>query len=275
MFVSSNCYAQHNEIGAFLGGAYYLGDINPGKQFYNSKPTLGLILRHNFNPRVSIRLNAFDGTVAASDAQTKVNVIRNLSFRSNVAELSTQIEINFLPYLPGKSGYTFTPYVFGGFAVFKFNPQANYEGQWYDLQPMQTEGENTPYHRISMAIPFGFGFKFNIAKSVSLNLEWGLRRTYTDYLDDVSKTYVDPSTFNSAISANLADRSPEVGEPNNKINSQRGNSRNDDWYSFFGVMVMFKIHDPKAECSAFNKENKYKRYIRILNLKKLNFFNLF
>ncbi len=275
LLLNSFCFSQHNEIGAFIGGSYYIGDLNPARHFFNSKPAFGITYRNNLNPRISLRINAFDGTVQADDALTKVNVKRNLSFRSNIAELSTLLEINFLPFLPGRSEYKFTPYVFGGFAAFRFNPQAKYKGQWYDLQPLQTEGQSKPYHRISFAIPFGMGIKLHIAKTITVNLEWGLRKTFTDYLDDVSKIYVDPSKLNSPNSVNLADRSAEIGEPQNTINSQRGNSRNDDWYSFFGMMIMFKIRDPKAICNSYNKEDKRKSYFRIINFKKLNLFNLF
>jgi len=274
LFFNFLIFAQHNDIGVFLGGSYYLGDLNPSKQFFLSQPAFGIAYRHNFNPRISLRINLFDGEIEGSDAKAKINVIRNLSFRSNIGELSTQIEINFLPYLTGKKEHPFTPYVFGGISLFKFNPQAEYNGTWYDLQPLKTEGETKPYSLISFGIPFGMGFKMNITKRIAVNLEWGLRKTFTGYLDDINKIYVDPSKLNSPISVILADRSPEVGAPKNVINSQRGNSQ-DDWYSFFGIILIYKIKDLKAPCDAFNTEKKHKMYIRIMNWKKLNLFNKF
>lgn len=275
LILNCSIFAQHNDIGIFLGGSYYLGDLNPSKQFFLSKPALGIAYRHSFNPRISLRINLLDGEIRGADSKTKINEIRNLSFRTNIAELSTQLEINFLPFLTGKKEHPFTPYVFGGISLFKFNPQAEYNGTWYDLQPLKTEGETKPYNLISLGIPFGMGFKMNISKRIAVDFEWGLRKTFTDYLDDISKIYVDPSKLNSSNSINLADRSPEVGAPRNVINSQRGNSQNDDWYSFFGIMLIYKIKDPKAPCDAFNTEKKHKIYIRIFNWKKLNLFNKF
>lgn len=275
IFFNFLIFAQHNDIGIFLGGSYYLGDLNPSKQFFLSQPALGLVYSYNFNSRISLRFNLFDGEIEGSDAKAKFNEIRNLSFRSNIGELSTQLEINFLPYLTGKKEHPFSPYVFGGISLFKFNPQAEYNGKWYDLQPLKTEGETKPYNLISVGIPFGMGIKMNISKRVAVDLEWGLRKTFTDYLDDISKIYVDPTKLNSSISINLADRSPEVGAPRNVINSQRGNSQNNDWYSFFGVLLIYKIKDPSAPCDAFNAVKKHKMYIRLFNWKKKNLFNTF
>lgn len=272
LFIGS-ALAQHNEIGLFGGGSYYIGDLNPSAHFSQTKPAAGLIYRHHFNARVSIRGQVMHGSIEGSDAKSKFNIQRNLSFRSELNEAAAIIEINFLPYLPGKLETIATTYVFGGISVFHFNPKAEYQGTWYDLQPLRTEGEKKPYPLYNVSIPFGLGCKLNLAKRISAAIEWGLRMTFTDYLDDVSTVYVDLSQTNISNFPNLADRSPEINEPPNLIHSQRGNSRNNDWYSFFGISVTYKIKDVNAPCHAFPEEKRTKVYSRIIDLRHLNLFN--
>lgn len=257
--------AQKSEIGLFLGGSYYLGDLNPQLQFVLTKPAYGIIYRYNFNQRVTLKLDALYGNVAGDDLVSKTNKNRNLSFKSPIIEISPNVEINFTPYQIGNSKLPFTTYVFGGIAIFRFDPQTSYQGNNYHLQPLGTEGQRTsvynkkPYSLISFSIPFGVGFKQNIGKFMSIGLEWGLRKTFTDYIDDVSTQYVDPSVIsseNKPISAILADRSVEK----NGIGMQRGNSYTKDWYSFAGMIVTFKINGKKkCKCPSYREKEYQKR----------------
>ena len=102
-----------------------------------------------------------------------------------------------------------------------------------------------------IAIPFGIGVKMNVSKKVGLGLEWGPRKTFTDYLDDVSGTYPDPllHPFASIRSASLSDRSKHAG---NNINKQRGNPRTKDWYFFFGVTLSIKLNFKAPPCYAYD-----------------------
>ncbi|OIO99194.1 MAG: hypothetical protein AUJ97_09180 [Bacteroidetes bacterium CG2_30_32_10] len=262
---TSQTFSQKSEIGLFLGGSYYLGDLNPKWHFVLTKPAFGIIYRYNFNQRVTLKMDALYGTVAGNDAISKTNTLRNLSFKSPIIEISPNVEINFLPYQIGNYKLPFTTYIFGGIAIFKFDPQASFEGNYYHLQPLGTEGQRTsvynkkPYSLINFSIPFGLGFKKNIGKYVSFGLEWGLRKTFTDYIDDVSSQYVDPSVLSSEnrpISATLADRS---GTTNN-IGMQRGNSYTKDWYSYAGMIVTFKINDKKkCKCPSYREKEYQKR----------------
>lgn len=254
----SAIYAQRNEIGPFIGASYYLGDLNPSKHFMLSRPAAGLIYRYNFDHRWALKMSGLYGSVAGDDSKARFNQARNLSFKSPVAELSSQLELNFLPYLTGNTDKEyFTPYIFGGISVFRFNPKASYDGHWYKLQPLGTEGQGTslygtkPYSLVNISFPFGFGFKYSVGKYVCIGTEWGLRKTTTDYLDDVSKTYSDPkvlSTQNNSIAIILADRS---GKENN-TGMQRGNSGTKDWYSFAGAFITFKFKTGgKESCPAY------------------------
>ena len=78
-----------------------------------------------------------------------------------------------------------------------FNPRGKYEGDWYSLRPLSTEGQGLietrkEYSLVQLVIPFGVGFKYAINKDLSVGIEYGIRKTFTDYIDDVSKTYFDP-----------------------------------------------------------------------------------
>lgn len=268
-----NVSAQRNEIGVFLGTSYYLGDLNPSKHFLLTKPAGGIVYRYVFNPRWAIKMNGLYGTVAGDDAVSKFNEQRNLSFKSGLFEMSTQLELNFLPYVTGnKEEDYFSPYIFGGISVFSFNPKAEYAGTWYELKQLGTEGQGTseyssirkPYSLTNVSFPFGLGFKYSIGKSICIGAEWGLRKTVTDYLDDVSTTYADPlilSAENGPMSATLADRS---GENVNNTGLQRGNSGTKDWYAFTGafITVKFKAGKDNSCPGVSNKHYKFKEYFK-------------
>jgi len=267
---SVSTFAQRHELGVFGGCSFYMGDLNPLRPFELIKPAYGLVYRYNLSPRFAFKLNAYTGTLLGDDAHTKFISQRNLSFKSSILDISPQIELNFIPYVPGNPKYPWSPYIFGGISIFRFNPQAEYKGAWHDLQPLGTEGQGTslsgvsnPYSLTSVAFPFGFGFKFNIGKKIVLGAEWGMRKTFTDYIDDVSTVYADPSILrgqNTVMSEVLADRSPEIGEPRNVTGSPRGNSKTNDWYSFAGIIITYKIQFKPLMCPAYNKSRNYKEY---------------
>lgn len=254
---------QKNEIGVFFGGSYYLGELNPGRQFAMTRIALGGIYRYNFGPHISARLNGIFASVEGNDALIKYNEDRNLRFVSKVTELSGQIEINFLPFVAGNLDTPYSPFIFGGGGIFGFSPQAqNEEGRWVNLRPLNTEGqgselypERKPYGRISSNYLFGIGLKFNISRNITGGVEWGMRRTGTDYLDDVSTTYADPAVFagtdNEILSQYFYDRSLSHRGENTGL--QRGDPSTNDWYSFAGFVIAFKIKDfTRGKCPAYN-----------------------
>jgi hypothetical protein len=237
---------QRTEIGGFFGGAYYLGDINPHKHFAMTRVSLGGVLRHNFDQHFAIRLNGIYGTIEGSDAIINYNENRNLSFLTSIMEFSAQLEISFLPFIIGDLYTPISPYVFGGAGAFAYIPQAiNYAGELVTLRNLGTEGQwldlegyPSPYSLISNNFIFGVGFKFNISKDITGGLEYGMRWTGTDYLDDVSGNYVDPflltgdARFFSDLS--LTNRFQNAG-------FLRGDPTTKDIYSFFGFMLTLKL----------------------------------
>ncbi len=249
-----------NELGFFGGASYYLGDLNPSRQFAMADFAIGGLYRINIDRHKSIRFSGYYGNVRADDAVIGYNKNRNLHFRSKIIEASFQLEINFLPYEPRNIDYNNqTPYLFGGIGGFHFNPQAMCDdGNWHYLQPLGTEGQNIdagkePYSLYAASFLFGMGYKINVSEFLRFGVEWGMRRTTTDYLDDVSTVYVDPELFSDEIVAQLADRS--INNRGENAGMMRGNPNRKDWYSFAGVLITFKIPARKQtlHCRAMMK----------------------
>ncbi|TAL61362.1 MAG: hypothetical protein EPN85_05045 [Bacteroidetes bacterium] len=249
-----------SELGIFLGGSYYTGDLNPSGHFSRfTRPAAGLVYRVNLNPRISAKAVGSFGILEADDSYSSndAHINRNLSFRSKIMEFAVEGEFNFLPYLTGSKKLALTtPYVFAGVAVYHFNPMGFYQYRWYNLQPMGTEGQGSvfssekTYSLTQFSIPFGLGLKVNTAKKVSINFEWGIRKTFTDYLDDVSGKYADPGLLASAkgpIAAALSDKSL-TQEGGSNTGRQRGNSYTKDWYAFAGVIITFRMKSKENEC---------------------------
>jgi hypothetical protein len=242
-----------NEIGLYLGGSYYIGELNPTGHLNSlTRPAAGIVYRHNFGYRFSIAGSALFGSVQGIDARTSSfeQQQRNLSFRSRIYELAARCEFNFIEYQIGNDHHQFTPFLFAGIAVFNFNPKASFGNQWVALQPLRTEGQSKGYLRTQLSIPFGAGFKMNLARRIGLVIDWGMRKTFTDYIDDVSTVYADPAALaaNGAAAVALADRSLT---PADNVGRQRGNPRNKDWYCFCGLTLTFQLSEKPKSCSAY------------------------
>ena len=252
VLLSFSGFAQKSELDAMVGTSFYLGDLNPRGVFRMPKLAGGIIYRYNFTPRWALKADILFCEVAASDAVTNKKYERNLSFKSPITEISLQAELNFFKLYNERGKNFFSPYIFAGIAFFSFNPQAEINGTYYALQHLGTEGqglegERKYYSLCNFAIPFGIGIRFNVAKHISIGAEWGMRYTFTDYLDDVSGTYYDNKTLRDLrgdIVADLADRSEVLHEGG----TGRGNSTTKDLYSFAGVTLTFKFGEVDRTC---------------------------
>ncbi len=245
------------EIGIMGGGSYYLGDIN-SKHFDYMMPSGGIVIRKNIDRRVVIKSELVLGNIRADDARNRNDTMklnRNLHFRSPIYELSGQVEFNFLPYETGNSLYPFTPFIFVGVSLFRFNPKAEANnGEWVELQPLGTEGQGTTsfqdrkkYALTQFSIPMGGGFKIAVNKTFNIILEYGIRKTFTDYLDDVSTSYIGGNLIDmSPLGIEMSDKS--LNGPQAK-DFQRGDSKDKDWYAFTGITLSFKILSEKERCN--------------------------
>jgi Domain of unknown function (DUF6089) len=261
---SSMLFGQSRELGVMAGFSGYKGDLNP-KMFNGEliRPALGIQYRrcysNHWSFRAGLSLIKIKGDDALSTDTFQLN--RNLMFKSNIIEFHMGYEFNFFPYQTANPATFFTPYLFGGIAVYRFNPKAELGGTWYALQPLRTEGQGTeaypnrkPYSRTSISLPFGGGFKFSLSRRLGMQLEVGARRTYTDYLDDVSTSYADPAQIRKEYgkaAGLLSDRSLKKPTTGN-IGRQRGNSTDRDWYYFAGIQVNYTLSKKYIDsCSPF------------------------
>lgn len=251
----------YGEIGITLGGSYYIGDINPERHLGATKKlAFGGMYRVNLTKRHAIRLQGLRLHLEAFDSDNEdPNLVnRNLNFRNKMTELSIALEINYHEYRLGRLGLGFTPYVFGGLAYFNMNPEAELNGNYFELIDMRTEGQGldgapNQYKRGQFAIPFGIGVKAGLTKRIAVNLEWGIRRTFTDYIDDVSSYYADPSLIRDnaglQLAADLADQSLEpTGPDGDNIGTLRGNPEDRDWYVYTGVVVSVRLGKDSNGC---------------------------
>ena len=260
IFSTSVVFSQQ-EISAFLGTSIFHGDVgynslkigNTNKLFDNSEASWGVCFRNNFNERFSLNISFKKGKVTSYDSQSEDGFIvsRNLDFQSKISELSANIEYNFSHYKIGSKKFNKALYVFSGISGFKFNPKGlSDEGTWIDLQPLGTEGQgssvfpqNDKYSLFGIGIPIGLGYKYNLNKNIAINISWAWTLTFTDYLDDVSTQYVNPSIL-SPLAQDMADKSFDGFEEG----YQRGNSQNNDKFGFVGLSVVYKI-PRKSYCS--------------------------
>jgi hypothetical protein len=248
LFGQSTNHRFKSELGFMFGGSYYIGDLNQFNHFKNTKMAGGLVYRYNVHSRLSLRGNFTYGTVEASDADSKrdLYVNRNLSFQSEIFELAGGLEFNYFPFQLGHDRYKGTAYILTEIGFFRMNPMAEWNGELVELQPLGTEGQGSAlsskknYRLTQFTIPLGVGFKLSLGKKASLTAEYGIRKTFTDYLDDVgSNMYVDQVALEAAngpLAAALSNRSLDAS-PFGK----RGTESTSDWYSFFGLMITFRM----------------------------------
>ena len=225
---------RQTELGFFGGASYYIGDLNTRKHFAFSHPAGGVFFRYSSNYRFAFRFGLTAGEISADDAKSSEpdQLERNLNFNTKIYDFQSTAEFNFVEYRIGHSRYKFTMFIFGGIGAFYFNPK-NANGDV--LRTQHNEGQTDMYPRVQMSIPFGIGLKWNVGKKVGLGIEWGPRRTFTDYLDDVKG-------MNPVGSAGVDSGSDYSHAPG----TMRGNPSTKDWYFFYGVTLNIKLPGHRA-----------------------------
>jgi len=250
---AQNSIVQEGEFGIGLGAGHYFGDLNTRAHLNRPKLAGGIFFRKNFGNYIAMRISGNFAQLGYSDIYNTHNETmrrRNLSFNTKVWELGLQGDFNFYRFMPGDPDFRFTPYVTLGVSIFNYDPYAYLGGQKYFLRPLGTEGQGidtvfrrAPYSSMALAVPFGVGIKYSINERMNLGFELCYRFTGTDFLDDVSTTYVDPSVFppnpdgSPSPAFLLSDRSYETGPPIGVKGRQRGNSQNKDQF----ITAMFYI----------------------------------
>lgn len=245
-------YVQKGEVGITVGAAHYFGDLNTRAGLNRPKPSVGLFFRKQFGNYIAARLNAHYAQVGYSDTYSKNDYqkTRNLSFNSNIWELTAQGDFNFFKFIPGTKEFSFTPYVTVGIGAFSYDPYTYLNNEKIFLRPLGTEGQlvgykaRKQYSPTGICIPIGVGLKFSLSEKINFTMEVTQRLTNTDYLDDVSTTYVGSANFTTgSTAALLQDRSYEIDPANllGREGRQRGFSKQRDQYIIAEIGLSFNI----------------------------------
>jgi len=217
IFFIFDSYSQHHEFGLGPGALNYAGDLQRGYQFQSIRPGGQVYYRYNFNPIISVRGALTAGGLTGSDQKPidPAAQIRNSSFNITVVELAGDFEFNFIDIKSKKNLNKWTPYLFFGFGGFLISGDepVNGAGQYSNFQPV---------------IPFGTGLKFELNPYFSLDVEMGLRKLFTDWIDDVSDA------------------------PAPVKNYRYGNKYDNDWYNFFGITLSYTIYGVDCPYDFYN-----------------------
>lgn len=245
--------AQRIHVGLFGGLSAYNGDLT--EKLFQKKSingVIGITGNYELTDNIILRAGFTYTVVGAADRFNKDSglIIRNLSFETSIYEFSGMVEY----YLNNLYERRFSPYVFAGLAAFHFDPYTNYNGSKVHLRPLSTEGQGLPgyndrkpYSLFQMAIPFGAGAKYAITDNIHLGIEVSFRKLFTDYLDDVSKSYVDPADLLAAkgqLAVDISYRGDEIPGGNPVYppkDIQRGSPDNKDIYYFLGLHLTYRL----------------------------------
>ena len=263
------------ELGLGLGPSFFLGDLGgirgTGKTFVKdvnfpfTKLMKGIYLNYYPAEWLGFRLAGNIGKLEGDDAAIKTNgkdeyerKKRNLKFQSSLSEVYFAMELYPTVFLEQFDGllYKFRPYGIVGIGMFHFNPKGEYidpsgNSSWVPLQPLRLEGQGMSqypdrkeYKLTQMNIPMGFGVKYYIKENMFVGLEILHRKTFTDYIDDVSTKYINPTLFSQYLSAQDAAIARQLMyrenflpayRPRNYVNQQRGDPTENDAY-FSGMI---------------------------------------
>jgi len=261
------------EVGLGIGPLFFLGDLGGnhgvGTRFIKdvNLPVTNLAkgIFVNIYPaewlgfRVALnqgKLEGYDSLINVKGGEEIYRKVRNLEFQSPLWEAYAAIEIAPTVFLEKYDGFLgkIRPYGVAGVGIFKFNPKGKYyapdgTSRWVDLQPLHLEGQGfaeypdrKPYKLSSLEIPLGVGVKYYIKENMYIGFEVMHRKSFTDYVDDVSTTYIDNTLFAKYLTPQQATMANQLYyregfvpyQPNSNrpsLNEQRGNPKQND--SFF------------------------------------------
>jgi Domain of unknown function (DUF6089) len=267
---------QQGEVGLTIGAANYFGDLNTTADLTHPKIAIGAYISHQYNPYVDVRVGVHYAQLGYSDTYSNnfFQQRRNLSFNTTIIELAVQGDFNFFKFEPGEMDHAFTPFVTFGAGIFTYNPYTYLNGQKVFLRPLGTEGQNDdfvgpdgktrkPYGTTAFCFPIGFGVKYSINTQLNLIFQVTQRLTTTDYIDDVSTTYVGPTLPGGAPSFPngpggtlseaylLQDRSYETGTRIGNAGVQRGWSSQKDQYLIAEIGISFNLRSYSCPSTSY------------------------
>ena len=206
-------HAQIHEVGVFLGGSNYIGDIGPTTYISPNEPAIGVLYKWNKSPRHSYRFSYTQSKITANDLDSKEvsRYQREYRFENNLKEVSLGLEFNFFDFNLHESSRKISPYVASGLSYFLAK---------YTLTDLKTDTSvrGRTERRKSIALPIIIGVKSNISPRLVLALETGARYTLTDNIDG-------------------------------SFNQNFGNINNNDWYVFTGATLTYTFGNKPCYCA--------------------------
>lgn len=249
LLLNAECFAQEWFAEVMLGTSSYNGDLTEREiSAKRLQPAINVNLKYNTGHFLNFRGGLTYSKLGADDKDNPDKGLqsRNLNFKTSIWELSVGAELIFLD----PDTYYSYPYVFAGVGAFRFNPYTyDINKQKQFLRPLGTEGQGLAefpnrkkYALTEICFPLGGGFKIKLKEDYELCFEIGYRLLFTDYLDDVSKTYPNLQsleTQNGAKAAELSYR--KIDTPFTEENEKRGNSVVRDSYFFSGIKIAKRL----------------------------------
>ena len=206
-------HAQIHEVGVFLGGSNYIGDIGPTTYVSPNEPAIGVLYKWNKSPRHSYRFSYIQSKITSNDLDSKEvsRYQREYRFENNLKEVSLGLEFNFFDFNLHESSRKISPYVASGLSYFLAK---------YTLTDSKTDTSirGRTERRKSIALPIIIGIKSNISPHLVLALETGARYTLTDNVDG-------------------------------SFNQNFGNINNNDWYVFTGATLTYTFGNKPCYCA--------------------------
>jgi opacity protein-like surface antigen len=257
LFVNMQASSQSFFGTAYMGGSNYQGEIQEVTfAFKGMRFAAGFGGQFRLHDHLWISTELMLAHLSGRDADIDINsnnIARNLSFETDIQELSILARLNLLR----GTKQPFVPYVTGGGAVFRVDPYAfDAAGQKHFLYPLSTEGQGLPAYpdrkvpsKVNFSLPMGAGIEFRLAPRLRVDAEVMYRKSFSDYIDDVSTTYPDEALLLAARgpkAVELSYRSDERpgGSTVFPSGAQRGNPNRMDWYHSFVVRVKWAPFEP-------------------------------
>lgn len=208
--------AQINELGVFLGGSNFIGDVGRTNYIHPNEFAWGLLYKWNRSPRHSYRISYTQSKITGRDHDSDVpgRNMRDYDFENSIKEISLAFEFNFFDFNLHEMERKMTPYVWTGISYFIYD----------ELYHLDT-GYEKDYTSSTFAIPMAVGVKTNITPQLILGLEFGARYTFSDALDgsNPKNENLEPLRF--------------------------GNINSKDWYAFTGLTLTYTFTEKPCYCA--------------------------
>lgn len=241
-----------------IGAMYYHGDLTPRTIGLSTGParfSWGATLGSNVTDWASINARFMNGRLTGDDrfSLDETRKSRNLNFTTPIYEFGIYTDLKVNKLIKRLDKYKVRLYITAGLNFFRFNPSTTYQGRSVALQPIGTEGQTMstndkkPYSLTAISRPIGIAIEFDLTKKISIGIEAAPRKTFTDYIDDVSGTYVNYDEMMAAgnyLGAQLSNRTGEYfGTDNARVptGTLRGNPSQNDWYTHFGFYFKYSF----------------------------------